>query len=305
MKKGKIILFFLALSILTGCNSERTPTISSNGPKPKTFVDEAEMEAYISDGYWVCSTVYGSSEEYYRIRLLDSGTCYCFDFSGPAAESGSEETSVLSDAMPAILTRAEEAAGTTFHDLMGFMVNSPDVEGFESQSYPVEYDLSTGEARYPNGSAVCVFLDDGTMKCNGDVYEKLETLADLRTAFGMAKLAAIQEEYGSDMPTNTDVQYDKYGYLGTPFLLVGSAALDDYYNWFYDDMDAVYFCMRVTPEGGSYSDEWYIYASRSRYKELFADLKEGEISGIVMICSSVTPDTGSNLMAELTDYFII
>ena len=116
---------------------------------------------------------------------------------------------------------------------------------------------------------------------------------------------AVQEEYGSDMPTNRDVQYDKYGYLGTPFLLVGSAVLDDYYNWYYDGMDSIYFCMSVTPEGGSYSDEWYIYASRSHYEELFDDLKEGGISGIVMICRTSSPDTGSNNMAELADYFII
>lgn len=42
--------------------------------------------------------------------------------------------------MTEILTRAK-AAGTTFYDLMNFMANSPDVEGFESQNYPVEYDL--------------------------------------------------------------------------------------------------------------------------------------------------------------------
>ena len=300
-----VVCICLLFIVLTGCNSGGPAAILSSEPKPESFSDEAEMEAYSSDGYWVCSAVYGDSTEYYRVRLLYSGTFYCFDFSGTAAETTSGEAGVLTDAMPGILTRGEEAAGTTFHDLMEFMANSPDVEGFESQIYPVEYDFANGEAKYQNGRTACVFLDDGTMQCNGDIYDKTANLTDLRTAFGGAKLAAVQEEYGSDMPTNRDVQYDKYGYLGTPFLLVGSAVLDDYYNWYYDGMDSIYFCMSVTPEGGSYSDEWYIYASRSHYEELFDDLKEGGISGIVMICRTSSPDTGSNNMAELADYFII
>lgn len=305
VKNALLCLVCLLLSVPTGCNSESQNAFFSGEPEPKSFADRQEMETYTGGSYWVCSTVYGDSTEYYRVRLLDSGMYYCFDFSGPTTENTSEKTGVLTDAMLGILTRAEEAAGTTFHSLTEFMANSPDVDGFESQIYPIENDWANGEAKYQNGRTACEFLDDGTMQCNGDVYEKTENLTDLRTAFGRAKLKAVQEKYGSDLPTNKDVQYDKYGYLGIPFLLKGNAVLDDYYNWFYDGLESIYFCMCVQPENGSYSNEWYIYVSRSNHEKLFDDLKQGGISGIVMICSTKSPDTGSNNMAELIDYFII
>lgn len=304
-KNALLCLVCILLSVFTSCSSENLNMSFSGEPESKKFSDQQEMEIYVSNNYWVSSTVYGGSTEYYRVRLLDGGMYYCFDFSGPATENTSEKHGVLTEAMLEILTRAEEAADTTFHSLTEFMANSPDVEGFESQIYPIEYDWANGEAKYQNGRTACDFLDDGTMRCNGDIYEKEEKLTDLRTAFGEAKLKVVQNKYGFDIPTNKDVQYNKYCYLGTPFLLMGSATLDDYYNWFYDGLEPIYFCMCVQPENASYSDKWYIYASRSNYKKLFDDLKTEEIYKMVMICSAKSPDTGSNNMAELIDYFII
>lgn len=71
-----------------------------------------------------------------------------------------------------------------------------------------------------------------------------------------------------------DVQYDMVNNLDKSFALHGTAELDDYYNYgFDDDMEADYFCIRVRPIGGSYSDEWYIYLHRSSFKELYDKLK--------------------------------
>lgn len=92
--------------------------------------------------------VYGDSTEYYRIRILDRDSYYCFDFSGQTADYISQETGVLTVAMPEILTQSEEATNTTFHNLMNFMANSPNVEGLESQIYSVKYNPANGEVKY-------------------------------------------------------------------------------------------------------------------------------------------------------------
>lgn len=74
-----------------------------------------------------------------------------------------------------------------------------------------------------------------------------------------------------------DVQYDMVNNLDKSFALHGTAELDDYYNYgFDDDMEADYFCIRVRPIGGSYSDEWYIYLHRDSFKELYDKLKMGK-----------------------------
>lgn len=73
-----------------------------------------------------------------------------------------------------------------------------------------------------------------------------------------------------------DVQYDMVNNLDKSFGLYGTAELDDYYNYgFDDDMEADYFCISVRPSGGSYSDEWYVYLHRKSFTELYDMLKAG------------------------------
>lgn len=85
-------------------------------------------------------------------------------------------------------------------------------------------------------------------------------------------------------------------------MLKGTAKLDDYYNWGYKNLSPLYFCMFVEPTGGSYSDSWYIYASRSEFSELYDDLITGSISNISLVCECMFYETGSNNMATLVDY---
>lgn len=110
-----------------------------------------------------------------------------------------------------------------------------------------------------------------------------------------------EEEYG-EIPSSREVQYDKYKYLGRPFVISGTAAIDDYFNYDYRGLEAVYFCICIQPTGGSYSDCWYVYADRLQFKELFDSLLEGN-KKVDLVAEMYYADTGSNNMATLRDYY--
>ncbi len=74
--------------------------------------------------------------------------------------------------------------------------------------------------------------------------------------------------------TAKDVQYDMVNNLDKEFGLSGYAELDDYYNYGFDDsLEKDYFCIRVEPVDGKYSDSWYIYCHRDSFVKLFEELK--------------------------------
>lgn len=146
------------------------------------------------------------------------------------------------------------------------------------------------------------FLDDGTLKCNGDIYRSEENLDELSDAFVDAMFGIFTEKYGI-RATYSDVKYDPISYLGDCFLLTGTAKLDDYYNYDYRNSESYLFCICVTPLGGSYSDRWYIYAYRNSFDELFEELKKGPMN-IAMVCRGYYLDSIKNEMADLVDYCI-
>lgn len=78
--------------------------------------------------------------------------------------------------------------------------------------------------------------------------------------------------------TADDVRYNMTNHLEQYFSLCGTAKLSDYYNYGFDsNLEGSYFCMRVTPDGGSLSDSWYIYCHRDSFEELFDDLKSDSV----------------------------
>lgn len=140
--------------------------------------------------------------------------------------------------------------------------------------------------------------------CGDDGYNQTATTAASTTQITTATTSyedyQWQQKYG-DLPTAREVQYDKWGHFGDCFTISGTAELDDYYNWGYKNYEYGYFCIRIRPTGGSYSDEWYVYASRSK----FADLYNGFLSGsksVTLVAQLVQVETGSNNMATLVDY---
>lgn len=81
--------------------------------------------------------------------------------------------------------------------------------------------------------------------------------------------------------TAKDVQYDMPNNLDKLFALSGVAELDDYYNYGFDDFEDSYFSTFVIPDGGSYSDGWYLYFHRDSFKELFNALKSNDVSVVL------------------------
>lgn len=105
---------------------------------------------------------------------------------------------------------------------------------------------------------------------------------------------------------NFDVQYNMTNSVGKPFSLSGYAKLSDYYNYgFGKEIEASYFCLQVTPDGGSYSDRWYIYCNRNSFQKIFDKaLDKGEIY-IMAVCTipKSNYDVNQQCMAKL-DYAI-
>lgn len=84
---------------------------------------------------------------------------------------------------------------------------------------------------------------------------------------------------------NYDVQYNMANNLDQEFTLIGYAELDDYYNYgFDDDIEPSYYCLKVTPVDGNYSNIWYIYCHRSSLQELFDKVQSVGEKYVKMIC---------------------
>ena len=84
---------------------------------------------------------------------------------------------------------------------------------------------------------------------------------------------------------NYDVQYNMANNLDKEFTLIGYAELDDYYNYgFDDDMEPSYYCLKVTPADGKYSNIWYIYCHRSSLQGLFDKVQSAGEKYVKMIC---------------------
>jgi hypothetical protein len=85
---------------------------------------------------------------------------------------------------------------------------------------------------------------------------------------------------------NKDVQYNMKNNLNQYFSLEGSAELDDYYNYgFNTSLEEDYFCLSVTPSGGSYSDRWYIYCNKESFQEVFDETIDNGSISVKMICA--------------------
>lgn len=291
------LVAIMSIFMFSGCNSQNFLSNESKESEIKSFSDVSEMKTYIEDGFWICQENYDGSNVYYKIRFFYDDMCFNYEL-----VRTSEKT--LEEMFVNLIESVQAETNKSFDSCANFLNNCPNIEGFTKQTYAVQYDFENGEVKNQKMKTVGTFLNDNTMKYHGDIYKKESDISDLQTAYGQAYMTIWQKKYG-DIPTNNDVQYDKYSYLGQNFIIIGSAELDDYYNYFYSDLAPVYFCMQITPEGGGYTDRWYIYAQRDTFKKLFDELKESEKSNIALICQMYSPDTGSNNMATLVDYYFI
>jgi len=132
-----------------------------------------------------------------------------------------------------------------------------------------------------------IVTNQGDIKDGGDVYKKGGTMT---TTYG-GSISTTSSKFDTYLDENnitidnSDVQYNMANNVDKMFSLVGYAELDDYYNYgFDDDIESSYFCLSVTPSGGSYSDQWYIYCHRDSFQKLFDKVKENGKIYVQMVC---------------------
>ncbi|MQR84337.1 hypothetical protein GFV16_00060 [Bacillus megaterium] len=98
------------------------------------------------------------------------------------------------------------------------------------------------------------------------------TLPQVHTVSGSVDESSLSLEEQSDVTlTAKEVQYNRVGNLGKYFFLKGNATLEDYYNYgFTNEKD--FFSVKIIPDYGDISDEWYIYFKRDEHAELYNEL---------------------------------
>lgn len=140
--------------------------------------------------------------------------------------------------------------------------------------------------------------EDDYVYQKGDLYTSTTTSAPLSTS---DEFDTYLEENGITLD-NSDVQYNMANNVDKMFALVGYAELDDYYNYgFDDDIESTYFCLSVTPLGGSYSDQWYIYCHRDSFQKLFDKAQDNGQIYVQMVCEipSYRFEKNQQCMAQL------
>ncbi|MDE6732796.1 MAG: hypothetical protein K2J77_07980 [Oscillospiraceae bacterium] len=297
MKKLMVLLLCLSIIFcLSACSDSESggnPNGLSNTQSTKMikkFSDEAELKKY-AQSFWLCEK---KTNDQTTFKI-----CYFIDEAGLSWNFTYSSAETLEDCIKNVLKSGEEQ-GQSFRSSIKFLGSGSNGDGLEFNEFDIEYDVKNGKIISKN-QTYGTFLNDGTLKCEGDIYKNdNELFKQFNSAFLMAKSALFEDKYG-ELALYKDVKYDPIRYLGRKFLLTGTAELSDYFNYDYRDFEVVYFCICVTPDGGSFSDRWYIYCDRYKYAELLEELKSGS-KHMMLICNSYFPDSLKEEMADLVEY---
>ncbi len=274
MFKKMVCLFLSAVCALTlvAC-SKGEETKTSSVEESKMSFDSVDAMKSVADGVWM-----NASTGEYLIIKDGIALSYSEELAKSSADSISKE-------------------GKEFSSFEEFYEEILNVNGIH-----IKYSYEEGTVVNEDSGDIVFELDDEETAFNYDMDMYMKeygvTEDDIKDEL-LEHFIAIRYPNISD---NKDVQYDKFGHVGKNFMISGTAELDDYYNWGYRNFEAAYFCIRIRPTGGSYSDEWYIYASRTEFKDLFEKLKTGSKS-VKLIAQLLFADTGSNNMATLVEFF--
>lgn len=299
MKKllAMILAFCMMVVCFAGCSDKEDKV------EKASFSDVEDMEEYLTDKYWACDVITEQEARYTFLWYEDEEMCIV-EFTRGADQSLDE---MLDELFAGLTEEDTEIAG-----LSDLMIAS---DGGRVFTDSVTLDPENGTATSLDTTITTVtyeFFDDDTMVYNGDkyaMYEEWDSL-ELISAFDNAlsrykakKKQAFMDKYENAV-SYKDVRYSPYSYLGSTFLIEGTAELDDYFNYDYRDMEMLYFCIAVTPTGGGYTDIWYIYADQYQHKDLLEKLKNGSISNITIAAHGYYPDSLKNGMATLRDYCV-
>lgn len=130
-----------------------------------------------------------------------------------------------------------------------------------------------------------------------DLYDKANVESEVSSS--TVTVDTIKQERSISL-TNKDVQFDMVNNLDMEFAIVGIAEIDDYYNYGFTNEEK-YFVARVTPDGGSYTESWYLYFHRESFAALYDNLKSGNyrIKATAKVPSNVYK-SGQGNMAQVT-----
>lgn len=185
-----------------------------------------------------------------------------------------------------------------YEDVYSFLAAS-NISEIKKNIYTVRYNSMENKI---TSDEKTWFVYEDYISCVSKLYfisQERSELSHLENAFNNAYVLSRYPGIAS----YKDVKYDPYSYLGDNFVIAGNAELDDYYNYEYRNFESVYFCIRITPTGGGYTDMWYIYADRDSFSELYNTLKKGSISNITLICNANFYNATKESMATLINYF--
>lgn len=299
MKKMLCILLAALTLVCCGCQDQN----QTEGPDHTSFLDVQDFRGYLQQDVWACKEeVEGGWVRYKVLAFVDD---YAVMFR--LTQDPGESTAAMFVRM---LTYTYTDGNVSCDGLMEFLVHlmqGPYVPGYDVQSYPITYDCDNGVIS-SDGESWQVNEDDTIVQdqytyCMEDYTELVNPFDDALSEVSANRKAAFLAQYPS-AATHKDVRYDPYGYLGKLFQVTGTIALDDYYNFDYRDMEWGLFCICMEPNGGSYSDTWYVYADRNTFQSLFETLKQGSKSNVILICKSEFPNSTKNGLVKLVDYYI-
>jgi len=293
----KILLCLLCcMMALTACQAQ-------TGKSSQIFADNTAMRAAVRSKWWVCEADYGEGVKYYKVLFFnDNDLCLWWTLSYAADSS-------LESCMQYVL-QLENVGGNKYNGFADFFINCKTSGGTKKTNtlrrgyYAVNY-VSERNAIYKGDEALGAFLSADRFQSGEDVYRPEEGGNPTKCveAYNAAMETITTRAFGT-LPTWKDVRADPYSYAGEYFFLIGSAELDDYYNYGFRNTESIYFCIQVIPQGGSFTDRWFIYGKRSEHGDLLEKLKEGLGGTLVMKCGTRDVESLKEEMAVLTDYYI-
>ena len=291
-----VMFSLFTVLFLSSCSAVKT--------EKTRFSDENDMKSFMSQNFWIKNSETANNDDFLHYEFYVFTDNYCFHFDLARALDMSLED-MLDDWL--LQTDGTEKS-LPYENITDFLVTLPEVEGLTVDQYKIVYFPQESEIRTVDHEHI--WYIDGLLidKTSGGIYAPEAKLTELETAYDTlreSRKAAFLEEYETAI-TYIDAKYSPYSSLGSNFIIKGRAELDDYYNYDYRNMEMVYFFFCFTPEGGGFSDRWYIYGSRlqSQDQVLFEKLKEDPINDITLVCRSYMPDSLKEGMADLVDYFI-
>lgn len=275
MKKILSLLICIALTVtLVGCGSR--------------FDDSSKMANTLETGVWYTLGSYGGGQAYEKFQMFSDGECISIEIARPSNED-----------LVSFFQKEITANSKKIKSFTDFLTES---DAVTVQTTSITYEPKEGVV-FSNEKQFASVTDDGKLLKDGDSYRNLSGFDTIELYFTQAYEKYFENTYGK-LDSAMTVQFNKYGYLGSAFLAKGTAQISDYYNWFYSDLSFAYYCVELEPEGGSYSNRWYLYGDRSALSGLYEKLKSGQKKNVACVCRMYSPETGTNNMATIVDYYI-